>query len=73
MRKLTIESLRVESFATTAGGTPARGTVLGHNAATPGTDDPAVCGGPTAFKNCTAGCSPGCTMGCPYGTVDVCA
>lgn len=72
MRKLKLESLQVDSFVTAAVAPP-QGTVLGHNAATPGTADPFVCGGPTAFMDCTNGCSRGCTMGCPHDTMDVCA
>jgi hypothetical protein len=63
MRKLTLESLQVESFETTAAAVAARGTVQGHQ-------DPVPCSsivllptynvqecGDTKYFDCTYGCS----------------
>ncbi|HEX6367584.1 MAG TPA: pinensin family lanthipeptide [Longimicrobium sp.] len=77
MRKLKLESLRVESFETTAGSASGRGTVEGH-AVAPNTP---YCGGTavslcvvceprtydpaqcgeTNYLDCTFGCSAGCS------------
>lgn len=76
MRKLTLESLQVESFETTAPGQPARGTVQGHLDDNPGTGatgcyaceatrncesfDPAFCRD-TEYLDCTFQCTRYCS------------
>lgn len=63
MRKLTLDSLQVESFETTAAAVTARGTVQGHQdplptppTVGPQTYDVQACGD-TRYFDCTYGCS----------------
>jgi hypothetical protein len=86
MRKLTLESLQVESFETTAAAQDVRGTVQGHAINTsgcPGTgvSDCAICQPQTIDLNCQPqtydlrGCGVtnplyDCTYGCTRNTCD---
>ena len=65
VKKLSLDDLTVDSFATGEGRTPARGTVRAHVRPTPDTSlltggactfDPAQCGD-TRYVNCTFECS----------------
>jgi hypothetical protein len=60
MRKLTLESLAVESFETAAAATPARGTVDAHakppKPTTLQTYNVDICGD-TMYFDCTLGCT----------------
>lgn len=74
MRKLKLESLKVESFDTTPVAPQARGTVDAH--AKPSTQvplltySPAECGD-TNYMDCTYGCS--INTACPNGCIEVMA
>lgn len=83
MRKLTLESLRVESFETTAGTHHWRGTVDGHGIIAPNTPTcpPSAISqcspceslehtrcGDTCVYDCTAPCTMVCSNGCSNTT-----
>ncbi len=59
MRKLKLESLKVETFQTTPNTPQMRGTVNGHGSIEPGpsieTYDPEACG-ETQYFDCSLGC-----------------
>jgi len=66
MRKLRLESLQVESFATTARAPGARGTVAGHAQAAPGTT---IIGPGTGVSDCMI-CQPWSQFNCE--SINIC-